>query len=81
MRLSELHRLVDDEFGPAYGRHLLRTQVLPALADRTVEQAVAAGEDPRRAWSELCREMDVPAERRLGRDRPLREGAGMRDDG
>lgn len=73
MRISELWRLVDDEFGRAYGRHLAATHVLHAIGDRTLEQAVEAGIEPRRVWTALCEDMDVPRERWLGRDLPLRE--------
>ncbi|WP_018156363.1 DUF3046 domain-containing protein [Demetria terragena] len=73
MRNSELWRLVDEEFGRAYGRHLAATHVLHALGDRTVEQALATGAQPRRVWQALCDDMDVPPERWLGRDLPLRD--------
>lgn len=73
MRISELWRLIDDEFGRAYGRHLAATHVLHAIGDRTVEQAIDEGRDPRATWRALCEDMDVPPERWLGRDRPIRE--------
>lgn len=73
MRTSELWQLIDDEFGPAYGRHLALSQVLPGLGDRTLQDAVDAGVEPRTAWIELCRSMDVPESRWWGRDpRPKR---------
>jgi len=68
VRVSDFWRLVDDEFGPGYGRTLFRDQVLTGLGHRTGEQALAAGDDPRDIWVALCDEMDVPAERRWGRD-------------
>lgn len=68
MRTSELRQLIDDEFGAAYGRYLAASQVLPALADRTLDEAVEAGVPPRTAWLALCRTMDVPEERWWGRD-------------
>lgn len=71
MRVSELWRLIDEEFGRAYGRHLAKTHVLRALQDRTVEQALAAGVEPRAAWKALCVDLEVPPERWLGRDIPL----------
>lgn len=73
MRLSELWRLVDEEFGHAYGRHLARTHVIHALGDRTLEEAIEGRVPPRDAWLALCEDLDVPPERRLGRDIPLRE--------
>lgn len=68
MRHSDFWRLVDEEFGAGYGRTLVRDQVLGGLGHRTGEQALAAGEAPRTVWLALCDEMDVPQERRLGRD-------------
>lgn len=71
MRLSELWRLIEDEFGTGYGHHLAGSHVLHALGDRTVQQALEDGVPPRDAWEALCVDMDVPPERRLGRDLPL----------
>jgi len=68
VRVSDFWRLVDDEFGPGYGRTLIDDQVLIGLRHRTGAQALAAGDDPRDVWVALCDEMDVPAERRWGRD-------------
>ncbi len=72
VRVSEFWTLVEDEFGAAYGRSLAHDQVLLALGDRTPLQALDAGEDPKRVWLALCDAMDVPPQRRLGRDRPPR---------
>ncbi|PPK98472.1 Protein of unknown function (DUF3046) [Kineococcus xinjiangensis] len=72
MRLSDFWRLVDEEFGPAYGRSLTVDQVLFALGDRTPAQALSDGLEPRDVWFALCEAMDVPAERRWGRERPKR---------
>ena len=72
MRVSEFWTLVDDEFGRAYGRSLAADQVLLALEDRTPVQALDAGVDPKVVWLALCDAMDVPEQRRLGRDRAPR---------
>lgn len=64
---------MDDEFTAAYSRVLAQSHVLHALGDRTASQALEDGVPPRRVWLALCDDMDVPAERRLGRDRPIRE--------
>ena len=66
MRSSEFWELVDDEFGRAYGRTLVRDQVLLGLGNRTAEQAMEAGEPLREVWMALCESMDVPVERRWG---------------
>jgi hypothetical protein len=68
VRNSEFWTLVDDEFGRAHGRALVRDHVLFELGNRTAEQALADGEPLRTVWLSLCEAMDVPPERRWGRD-------------
>ena len=69
MRVSEFWILVADEFGDAYGRSLAADHHLLALDDRTAREALDAGVEPKEIWTALCDAMDVPQERRLGRDR------------
>lgn len=69
MRLTEFHQLVQDEFGSERAQWIIQTQVLPGF-ERTSAQLIDAGVDPRDAWRGLCDAFDVPAERRLGVDRP-----------
>ncbi|WP_369052970.1 DUF3046 domain-containing protein [Kineococcus terrestris] len=76
MRHSEFWTLVEDEFGAAYGRSLAADQVLLALEDRTPRQALDAGVDPKAVWLALCEAMDVPPERRLGKDPARRPRSG-----
>ena len=73
MRVSEFWTLVTDEFGDAYGRSLVTDQHLLALDDRTARQALDAGVEPKAIWLALCEAMDVPGERRLGRDRRAKQ--------
>ncbi len=75
MRMSHFWTLMDDEFGPAYAGSLARDHVLGALQQRTVLQAIADGVPPRDVWEALCDDMDVPPERRLGRDDRVARGA------
>ena len=77
MRLSEFWRLMDEEFGAAYARSLAAGQALTAFGGRTELELVEAGEPPRGVWEALAEQMDVPAERRLGQDRPIRERPGF----
>jgi len=72
VRLSEFWRLMDDELGAAYARSVASTQVVGALDGRTPDQALEAGTPPREVWAAVCDAMDVPPERRLGRDEPAR---------
>jgi hypothetical protein len=75
VRHSEFWQLLEDEFGADYARTVARDVVLGALGSRTSEQALAAGLRPREVWLALCDAMDVPAERRWGRDRKDRRSA------
>jgi len=68
MRMSDFWRLMDDEFGAAYARSLARDHVLGALGNRTPLEAIESGIKPREAWLALCADMDVPLERRLGKE-------------
>ncbi|GAB7190635.1 hypothetical protein NUM3379_13410 [Kineococcus sp. NUM-3379] len=63
---------MDEEFGAGYGRSLAADQVLMALGDRSPAQALSDGVEPKEVWFALCDAMDVPAERRWGRERPKR---------
>jgi hypothetical protein len=69
MRVSEFWILVEDEFGAAYGRSLAADHHLLVLEDRTAKEALDAGVEPKEIWLALCDALDVPPERRLGRDR------------
>jgi hypothetical protein len=65
--MSEFWTLMDDEFGPAQGRALVRDHVVGTLGHRSAEQALAAGDDPREVWLALCDDLQVPQERRWGK--------------
>lgn len=75
VRSSEFWDLVDGEFGLAHGRTLVRDHVLFRLGNRTAEQALADGTDARDVWGALCDALDVPPERRFGREEPRRRGS------
>lgn len=49
---------------------LRREVVLVELGNRTADEAIAAGFAVRDVWLALCREQDVPEERRHGVGRP-----------
>jgi hypothetical protein len=53
-----------DEFGPARAGALAADHVFAELGGRTVDQALEAGLDPKEIWRAVCREYDVPPERR-----------------
>ena len=68
MRLREFWQLVDEVFGPGYGRTLAREQVLHELGNRTPVDALEAGLQPRDVWHALCDALDVPEAQRWGKD-------------
>jgi hypothetical protein len=64
VRLTQFRDLMNEEFGPARAAALTRDHVFAELGDRTVEQALEAGIDPRKVWRAVCDVYDVPAARR-----------------
>lgn len=76
MRVSELRRLMDDEFGSSYASSVAADHRMAAIGGRTVDEAVADGLEPRSVWLALCDSYDIPQARRLGKDRPLRRDPG-----
>jgi hypothetical protein len=68
VRVSEFWKLVDEEFGRAQGRTLVRDHVVGTLGHRTAQQALDAGDDPREVWLALAADQDVPEERWWGHD-------------
>jgi Protein of unknown function (DUF3046) len=60
VRLSQFNELMVDEFGQEQTNYLLQDLVLGELADRTGNQALADGEDPREIWLAICRANGVP---------------------
>lgn len=73
VRLSDFWRLMDDEFGAGYSRTLASSLVLSAVGGVTAQEALAKGVAPRDVWLAICEMQDVPPERRLGRDQPIKE--------
>lgn len=63
MRLSDFHTLMVDEFGSEYSAVLLRDLALTEYADRTGEQALADGEEPKGVWLAICKAQSVPESR------------------
>jgi hypothetical protein len=72
VRSSEFWDLLDVEFGRAQGRALAHDHVLLELGNRTPEQALADGQPYRDVWVALCNSLDVPEDRRWGREEPDR---------
>ena len=64
VRLTQFRELMVDEFGAARAAAVSRDHVFADLGGRTVEQALAAGSDPRKVWRAVCDAYDVPLVRR-----------------
>jgi Protein of unknown function (DUF3046) len=48
------------QFGETYADSVAKDQVLAALGDRTVNQALADGEEVKVVWRAVCENFDVP---------------------
>ena len=62
MRLTEFWRRMDEYLGSSWSRSFAADVVLSELNGRTIDQALAAGEDAKEVWRALCRhDPRVPA--------------------
>ncbi len=68
VRLSVFWTLMNDEFEAGYATSLARDHTVLTLGGRTVDEALEAGIPAREVWDAICDEMDVPAERRFGKE-------------
>lgn len=50
MRLTDFWARLEQVFGPAYARSVAADQVLSQLGGRTINQAIAQGEDTGAVW-------------------------------
>ena len=50
MRLTDLWSRLTEAFGPGYAESVAHDQVIPELAGRTIEEALADGEDVAAVW-------------------------------
>ena len=80
MRASEFWELMNDEFGAGYAATLAREHVVSTLGERTAEQALAAGIEPREVWLAMVADLQVPRERWFGRDDPRKAARAKRFD-
>ena len=60
MRHTEFWVRMDQALGPAYARSWAEQQVLAELDGRTVAEALAAGETPKRVWRAVWAALDLP---------------------
>ena len=54
MRLSEFWARMERRFGAAYAHSYAADMVLPELKGRTVDEALAAGDEAKDVWRAVC---------------------------
>ncbi|MEH1028927.1 DUF3046 domain-containing protein [Micromonospora profundi] len=54
MRLTDFWTRLEEAFGPGYAASIARDQVLTQLDGRTIEQALASGEQTHVVWRAVC---------------------------
>jgi hypothetical protein len=64
VRLTEFWARMERRFGAAYARSYAADQVLSTLGGRTVDRALADGEDAKHVWRAVCDAVDAPASER-----------------
>lgn len=60
MRVTEFRERMRTRFGPAYADSVARDQIIRGLGDRTAQEALAAGEDPKTVWLAVCEHFEIP---------------------
>jgi hypothetical protein len=65
VRQTDFWERMRRSFGESYADSLARDHVLAALSGRTVEQALADGDDVKMVWRAVCSEFEVPSPERL----------------
>jgi hypothetical protein len=54
VRLTDFWARLEEAFGPGYAASIARDQVLSQLSGRTIEQALASGEQTHVVWRAVC---------------------------
>jgi hypothetical protein len=54
VRLTDFWARLEQAFGPAYASSIAADQVLPQLGGRTIQQALAQGEETVTVWRAVC---------------------------
>lgn len=60
MRLTEFWARMREQFGDVYAESLAKDYVLSKLGGRTVNEALAGGEDAKVVWRAVCDTFNVP---------------------
>ncbi len=64
MRHTEFWARMEAALGPSYARSWAHQFVIGELGERTVEEALAAGEPPKAVWAAVHRVLELPASER-----------------
>ena len=64
MRHTEFWARMEQALGPAYARSWAEQHVLGELGERTVLEALSAGEQPKGVWRAVWAELELPAHER-----------------
>jgi Protein of unknown function (DUF3046) len=64
MRLTEFWERMEEQFGRSYAASVARDQVIGRLGSRSVQEALHAGEDPKRVWLAVCEHFEIPVAQR-----------------
>jgi hypothetical protein len=60
VRLTEFWARMREQFGDVYAESLAKDYVLSNLGERTVNKALADGEDAKVVWRAVCDTFNVP---------------------
>jgi len=64
VRLTEFWEKMRAQFGDVYAESLAKDYVLASLGSRTVNQALADGEDAKVVWRAVCEAFRIPERKR-----------------
>jgi len=64
VHLTEFLQRMADELGPTYAPVWASLTVLAELDGRTVDEALAQGEEAKRVWRAVAQHLELPAARR-----------------
>jgi hypothetical protein len=60
MRMTDFWERMTAQFGESYAESVAKDYVLEGLGGRTVDRALADGEDAKVVWRAVCESFDVP---------------------
>jgi Protein of unknown function (DUF3046) len=60
VRLTLFWERMSAQFGEAYAHSVAKDYVLAGLGDRTIDRALADGEDVKKVWRAVCDSFNVP---------------------